>query len=70
MPYWPPPRPEPPDLPDDDGHGDGWPSGSPDVTETDNPVIATLYGPDGDVLIELHERRTVPFGFQRGEPDD
>lgn len=36
------------------------------VTETDNPVIATLLGPDGEVLSQLFERNTVQFGYQKG----
>lgn len=44
-----------------------WDSGLPadhtiEVTVTDNPVVATLYGPDGSVLIELRER--PPIGFR------
>lgn len=37
----------------------------PDFIEEDNPVIATLLGPDGDPIIELRERRTVAFGYQK-----
>ena len=36
------------------------------VTEEDNPVVATLLGPDGEPLLQLHERDTVPFGYQKG----
>lgn len=51
---------------DDDHSGMGpWPTASVEVTETDNPVIGQLYGPDGEVLFELRERRTVPFGYRR-----
>jgi hypothetical protein len=42
-----------------------WPAGAPDVVETDNPVVAVFLGADGVPLIELRERRTVPFGYQR-----
>ncbi len=31
------------------------------VDVTDNPVVATLYGPRGEVLLEWNER--PPFGF-------
>lgn len=41
-----------------------WPGSAPGVTETENPVTATLYGPDGAVLIEIRERQTVPFGYR------
>ena len=46
-----------------------WPSGydadhTIEVEVSDNPVVATLLGPDGEVLIELRERSTI-FGFAR-----
>lgn len=49
------------------GEPDEWDSGldadhSIEVTVTDNPVVARLYGPDGSVLIELYER--PPIGFR------
>lgn len=52
------------DVPDEP---DEWDSGLPaehsiEVLVTDNPVVARLYGPDGSVLIELHER--PPIGFR------
>lgn len=34
------------------------------ATVEDNPVVATLYAPNGAVLLELRERTEVPFGFQ------
>jgi len=34
------------------------------VTEVDNPVVACLLDVDGFPLIELRERRTVPFGYR------
>ena len=37
-----------------------------EVEVTDNPVVAVLYGVDGEPLIEVHERPWVPFGFQKG----
>lgn len=45
----------------EDDHG--W-DGAPDLTVdvTDNPVVATLYGPDGRPLLELLERE--PIGFR------
>lgn len=64
---WPPPRPQPPDDSPDYEPLTGWLIEGPEVHETDNPVIGTLYGPDGSVLIELRERRTVRFGYQRGD---
>ena len=36
-----------------------------EVTVTDNPVIGVIYGPDGDVLVTIHERPTT-FGFVAG----
>ena len=55
------------DEPDEDI---AWYSGLPsehslEVTVTDNPVIGVLYGPDGRVLAEVHEREVLPFGFNR-----
>lgn len=41
------------------------PMSSIEVEITDNPVVAVLYGPDGDVLVEFHERPVYPFGFGR-----
>lgn len=34
----------------------------PEVEVTDNPVTATLLGPDGSILLELRERE--PIGFR------
>lgn len=42
-----------------------WPAGAPDVVETDNPIVAVLLDAAGVPLIELRERRTVTFGYQR-----
>lgn len=36
------------------------------VYETDNPTVNVLYGPDGEALIELTERRSIGFGYQKG----
>lgn len=36
-----------------------------EVTERENPVVATLLGPDGQVLFNLRERRQVRFGYQK-----
>lgn len=36
-----------------------------EVHETENPIVNVLYGPDGEVLIEMRERRVQPFGFNR-----
>jgi hypothetical protein len=44
----------------------GWAPIEPEVFEQDNPVVATLYGPDGEALLEIHERRIVVFGYQKG----
>lgn len=45
-----------------------WPNLGIEVTETENPVVAVLFGTDGDeILVEVFERRTIPFGFQKGE---
>lgn len=46
---------------------DEWDSGLPaehtiEVTVTDNPVVGTLLGPDGRVLVEIRERE--PIGFR------
>lgn len=56
-------------VPDDDDEPESepderhpWPS--IEVTETDNPVTGLLLAVDGSVLVELHERRTVPFGYR------
>lgn len=48
--------------------GARWTSGLPaehsiEVVETENPVIAFLLGPAGEVILEVRERRQVPFGF-------
>ena len=40
-----------------------WPDCGIEVTEVENPVVATLFDPAGGVLTEVRERRTVPFGF-------
>lgn len=34
------------------------------LTETDNPVTATLLGPDGRPLRQLTQRPRLPFGYQ------
>lgn len=52
------------DDPDSDTGIAPWPAGAPEVTETENPVIARLYGPDGAIFAEVRERRTVPFGYR------
>lgn len=41
-----------------------WDTVEPELTETENPVVATLLGPDGKPLRQMTERRTVPFGYQ------
>lgn len=51
---------------------EGWESGldagaSIEVTVTDNPVVARLYGPAGEVLIERRERE--PIGFRQRRPN-
>jgi hypothetical protein len=46
----------------DDWHTD---HPQPDLTETENPVVAELLGPRGETIRQWRERRTVPFGFQR-----
>jgi hypothetical protein len=52
--------------PDGDTSGDipMWPTGAPEVTETENPVVAQLVGVDDSVLVEVRERRVVPFGYR------
>lgn len=42
-----------------------WPCSAPDVVEVDNPIVATLLGPDGTPLVQIRQRRTVPFGFAK-----
>lgn len=37
----------------------------PELTETENPVVAELLGPHGEAIRQWRERPTVPFGFQR-----
>jgi hypothetical protein len=62
---WPPPRPEPPEPDTEPADSDGWPPlDALEVHEHPNPVVATLHAPDGAVLIELRERRQVPFGYR------
>lgn len=40
----------------------------PQLTERDNPVTMTLYGPDGKPLRQFTERPKVPFGYHgRGD---
>jgi hypothetical protein len=39
----------------------------PELYESDNLVIATLLGADGSVLLEITQRRIVPFGYQRSD---
>lgn len=41
------------------------PMHSIEVEVTPNEVVAVLYAPDGDVLLEIHERPVMPFGFGR-----
>lgn len=36
----------------------------PTVDITDPVVVAHLYGPDGNILLEIMDRGWVPFGFQ------
>ena len=36
---------------------------TPDVIETDNPIVATLLGPDGSTIRQWRER--PPFGYRR-----
>lgn len=66
-----PPSPSPGYEPDDDALEptdagiDVWPSTTIEVLETDNPIVGTLYDANGGVLVELRERRTVPFGYRR-----
>lgn len=38
----------------------------PEVWESDNPVVATLLGPDGEVLCEFTERPVRQVGFRPG----
>lgn len=39
----------------------------PTVHVTENPVVATLYGPNGNVIRQAHARRQQPFGFARNK---
>ena len=51
--------------PDKDDVDDGpQPADAPEleVEVSDNPVVATLLGPDGEVLVEVRERE--PIGFR------
>lgn len=42
-----------------------------EVDITDPEVIGVLYGPDGEPMFDLLDRRPIPFGFQPPEvPDD
>ena len=55
-----------PHHPEQDWPEDEWVTDVPNLTVeiTDNPVIAVLYGPDGETpLITWFERRTVPIGY-------
>lgn len=54
-----------PEEDDDSSEIPPWPCAAPEVTETDNPVTGVLYGPTGDVLVEVRERRTIPFGYRK-----
>ncbi len=49
----------------DEQHDAEWEFEAPDLTfeVTDNPVVAELLGPDGQVLRQWTER--PPFGFRR-----
>lgn len=38
---------------------------TPQLTETDNPIIATLLGPDGEPIRQWRER--APMGFRKRE---
>lgn len=42
-----------------------WTAGDPDLIEQENPVIATFLDMHGEPLIEIRERRTVAFGYQK-----
>lgn len=54
---------------------DGWDSEAPDpvappdleVDVTEPTILAELYGPNGDVIAYLVDRRPIPFGYTRGE---
>lgn len=47
---------------DDDDVSYQVPALTVDVTEP--AVLATLYGPDGQPILEITDRGWVPFGFQ------
>lgn len=51
--------------PDDDNEQ---PADCPTVEVEDwpNPVVAVLLGPDGDPIVELLERPSLPLGFHPG----
>lgn len=63
------------DPDEDDWEPDPWypdPVTPPDLSvDIEDPVpIGELYGPNGDVIATLLDRRPIPFGFQPpGEPE-
>jgi hypothetical protein len=44
------------------------PPSTVDVDVEPNPIVATLLGPRGEILVELRARPTIPFGFQKNPP--
>lgn len=48
-----------------EGHPQTPPSAFTSYEQDPNPVLGRLFGPDGEVLLEIRQRPAFPIGFAR-----